>query len=394
MTFWVRGSAALVAALLALTACADTGRVAKVEDRVTALEDSWSSFEADCAAEQQAVLDRLTSAEAGEDRTQDQERSVCGQSITLDGAGYGFADASDYQIVNFSASSDDADSTGSLEQSASAGESLHGILEGIDEEVYQLLEAVNGDIDLGDRLVRNAVEAGLSDVKSAVGQVANLLHQIGAEQERLVNLTRSVEALLGDAPTTTTTSTTIPATTTTIPATTTTSTTIPAPTTTTTTPAPAPDGAWVIVYSDAPYDAENDGWPGPVEVLQWTDDGPFIFDQRADAESVLSAILDWAAAGSDDESEVNRHFGVTAVSDVPSAGFIAEPSEWVVYVSDGDDSRMVTVNAASAEDAARDVAHRDFPNIPRGWPTWIPPDTLLVYNDRGQVMGTYRVAAP
>ena len=40
------------------------------------------------------------------------------------------------------------------------------------------------------------------------------------------------------------------------------------------------------------------------------------FEDKADADQVLSAILDWAAAGSDDESQVNQHFGIENANDL------------------------------------------------------------------------------
>ena len=59
---------------------------------------------------------------------------------------------------------------------------------------------------------------------------------------------------------------------------------------------------------------------------------------------------------------------------------------WTVTVT-GLDAGERTVDAGSAEDACRDVAHALYSNIPRGWPPWAD-GALRVYNDRGQVMST------
>ncbi len=290
------------AALLLIAGCATPTAVNDLETRLAATETWIDQFTADCAAEQQAVLARLDNAETGEDRTQDEERSVCGQSISADGASYSYATVGDYQTGS-NGSGDD--STGWLEQAAGAAEALHGLLEGVDEEVYQLERAANDELNLDDRQVADAVADGVADVTAATAKAEGLADQVKAALTRLSELAAKV-TIPDPTPTTTTTT----------PATTTTT---EAPTTTTTAaamPNPDPDGPWVIVYSTEPYDYENDRWPGSVEVLQWTEDGPFIFEQRADADQVLSAILDWAAAGSDDESQVNQHFGVVNANEL------------------------------------------------------------------------------
>ncbi len=302
--------AVIAATLILLVVAACTHTRPTVEQNASAIADlqAWQAqFEADCTAEQQAVLARLISAEDGEDRTQDEERSVCGQSISADGAAFTFADATVYTAVNSDGGGDD--STGWLEQAAGAAEALHGLLEGVDEEVYQLERAAAGELDLSDPQVAEAVADGVADVTAAAAKAEMLVGSVGDALTRLGDLAASVTV---PDPTTTTTTTTMPAPTTTTTTMPTTTTTTPPPSTTTTTAAamPDPDGPWVIVYSTEPYDYENGRWPGPVEVLQWTVDGPFLFAHRADAEEVLAAILDWAAAGSDDESTVNQHFGI------------------------------------------------------------------------------------
>ena len=65
--------------------------------------------------------------------------------------------------------------------------------------------------------------------------------------------------------------------------------------------------------------------------------------------------------------------------------------QWEVSTRGEVPDRYVEVAASSAEDAARDIAHKDFPDIPRGWPPWDAKNEVLrVYSQSGQVMAYYK----
>lgn len=86
---------AAVVAVVAFVACAgDDSRMDDLETRLEAAEAYITQHKADCEAEQQAVLDRLSTHETPEDYDQDEVRSVCGQSLSADGADYTYADTS------------------------------------------------------------------------------------------------------------------------------------------------------------------------------------------------------------------------------------------------------------------------------------------------------------
>ncbi len=91
----MRRLTALAAAVLLAAACGgDDGRVDDLDHRLDKVESYIEQHQADCAAEQQAVLDRLSTHETAEDYDQDEVRSVCGQSLSADGADYTYADTS------------------------------------------------------------------------------------------------------------------------------------------------------------------------------------------------------------------------------------------------------------------------------------------------------------
>ena len=77
-----------------------------------------------------------------------------------------------------------ADSTGWLQEAAAAGESIHGILLGIDEAVYQL----ESHPDLSDRLVEEAVQDDLKRVGVAVTALSGHMKMIELARDKLVDL--------------------------------------------------------------------------------------------------------------------------------------------------------------------------------------------------------------